>query len=159
MSRSSIEAAEKTLRAYAEGLPERVDRGVGEAMADAQGTAEAWLSSWPQPYATGDLASHFELDHGEGTWTLANDSGHAAFFEFGTGVKGARSPYGAYGYGQPDGWSYDVNGHGDAGWLYRDKDGELHWTKGLAARPFMGPTALYLRQVLVPTVEKEVRRG
>jgi len=49
--------------------------------------------------------------------------------EFGTGVVGSQNPH-------PDimsGWVYDVNKHGEKGWIYPKGDGTFGWTKGLPA--------------------------
>lgn len=72
---------------------------------------------------------------------ILTTSDHAIYVEFGTGIKGLRSPH-------PDksivGWKYDINEHGDAGWYYY-KDGEWHWTRGMPSRPFMYETGIELR--------------
>lgn len=68
---------------------------------------------------------------------------YAAFVEYGTGVVGSRNPH-----PEPDGWAYDVNGHGDAGWWYlNDNDSKLHWTAGQPSRPFMYETARRLEEI------------
>lgn len=49
--------------------------------------------------------------------------------EYGTGVVGSNNPH-------PDimnGWKYDVNEHGEKGWIYPKSDGTYGWTKGLSA--------------------------
>ena len=62
---------------------------------------------------------------------------YAAYVEFGTGVVGSQSPH-----PNPQGWQYDVNNHGDKGWVYYDEDGgKFRWTKGFKSRPFMHNTA------------------
>ena len=67
---------------------------------------------------------------------------YAAYVEFGTGVVGSRSSH-----PKPDGWQYDVNGHGDEGWVYFDDySGEFRWTKGFKSRPFMYNTARQLEK-------------
>jgi hypothetical protein len=83
---------------------------------------------------TGELESSisgvFDLNTGVGA--IKADSWYAMYVEFGTGIVGANSPH-------PDaqGWQYDVNGHGDKGWVYMGDDGNWHWTKGQKSRPFM----------------------
>lgn len=58
---------------------------------------------------------------------------HAVFVEYGTGVVGQGSQH-----PEPNGWEYDVNGHGSKGWVYMsDRDGKFHWTAGMPSRPFM----------------------
>ena len=67
---------------------------------------------------------------------------YAAYVEFGTGVVGSQSPH-----PNPQGWQYDVNGHGDEGWVYYDDDGgKFRWTKGFKSRPFMYNTARQLER-------------
>lgn len=67
---------------------------------------------------------------------------YAAYVEFGTGVVGSQSPH-----PNPDGWQYDINNHGDSGWVYYNEDvGGFRWTKGFKSRPFMYNTARELEK-------------
>ena len=67
---------------------------------------------------------------------------YAAYVEFGTGVVGSQSPH-----PNPQGWQYDVNGHGDEGWVYYDDySGQFRWTRGFKSRPFMYNTARQLEK-------------
>jgi hypothetical protein len=67
---------------------------------------------------------------------------YAAYVEFGTGVVGKQSPH-----PNPQGWQYDVNQHGDEGWVYYDDEsGTYRWTKGFKSRPFMYNTARQLER-------------
>lgn len=76
---------------------------------------------------------------------------YAAYVEFGTGVVGSRSAH-----PNPQGWQYDVNSHGDSGWVYYDDDsGEFRWTKGFKSRPFMYNTARELEKTC-SKIAKEV---
>lgn len=72
---------------------------------------------------------------------IFTNCGHAAFVEFGTGVVGSGSPHPT----MP--WQYDVNQHGEAGWVYYDeKQGRFRWTKGMPSRPYMYLTARQLEE-------------
>jgi len=94
-------------------------------------------------YDTGDLAESLE---GEVMYTDGGNKGiiftsspYAAFVEFGTGVMGQGSPH------PEKPWAYDVNEHGEAGWVYYDEREErFRWTKGMPSRPFMYNTAIEL---------------
>lgn len=67
---------------------------------------------------------------------------YAAYVEFGTGVVGSQSPH-----PNPQTWQYDINAHGDEGWVYYDDySGEFKWTKGFKSRPFMYNTARQLEK-------------
>jgi phage gpG-like protein len=81
---------------------------------------------------------------------IFTNCGHAAFVEFGTGVVGAESPHPT----MP--WQYDVNEHGEAGWVYYDeKQGRFRWTKGMPSRPYMYLTARQLEE-RVAAIAREV---
>ena len=76
---------------------------------------------------------------------------YAAYVEFGTGVVGSQSPH-----PNPQGWQYDINAHGDKGWIYYDdENGQFRWTKGFKSRPFMYNTARQLEKEC-KTIAKEV---
>ena len=76
---------------------------------------------------------------------------YAVYVEFGTGVVGKGSPH-----PDPQGYQYDVNNHGDKGWVYFDEDsGKFRWTKGFKSRPFMYNTAKELERKCIE-IAKEV---
>ena len=67
---------------------------------------------------------------------------YATAVEFGTGVVGSQSPH-----PNPQDWQYDINQHGDEGWVYYDDgSGKFRWTKGFKSRPFMHNTARQLEK-------------
>ena len=67
---------------------------------------------------------------------------YAVYVEFGTGVGGSQSPH-----PNPQGYTYDINAHGEDGWVYYNDDiGEFRWTKGFKSRPFMYNTARQLEK-------------
>lgn len=53
--------------------------------------------------------------------------------EFGTGIVGSNNPHISEILAQI-GWKYDVNNHGEKGWIYPKEDGTFGWTKGIAAQ-------------------------
>lgn len=112
-------------------------------------------------HMTGALQNSIHSECGGNVGFVKCSCGYAAYVEFGTGVKGSRSPH-------PDtailGWQYDVNGHGELGWWYPSGDGDTNptrrqlkngayvaWTKGMPSRPFMYNTAQQLRALIIPT--------
>ena len=99
-------------------------------------------------FDTGELADNMRgyFSPSIQTGFIYTDVFHAVFVEFGTGVVGQR------GYQHPwmgeYGWAHDINSHGDKGWKYiSDRDGEWHWTKGQASRPFMLNTFQQIIQI------------
>lgn len=53
--------------------------------------------------------------------------------EFGTGIVGSQNPHVDDALAK-SGWRYDVNGHGEKGWIYPKEDGSFGWTRGQPAQ-------------------------
>lgn len=92
-------------------------------------------------FDTGNLADSIQgyFSPEEGIGYIRADCWYAVYVEFGTGVVGANSPQDPLAIAH--GWQYDVNHHGDSGWVYwSGRDGMFHWTKGQPSHPFMYQT-------------------
>lgn len=101
----------------------------------------------------GDLLSSVDGVYANGVAVIKMGTDHAMLVEFGAGVVGAQNPH-----PEPQGWRYDVNGHGEAGWWYwGDWDNNWHWTKGMPSRPVVWETAKEV-PYLVDRLVKEVFR-
>jgi HK97 gp10 family phage protein len=93
---------------------------------------------------TGELMNSIDgyFDSTTGVGIIRADAYYAIYVEFGTGVVGKQSPH-----PNPNGWQYDVNNHGDKGWVYYDDENDkFRWTKGFKSRPFMYNTARQLEK-------------
>lgn len=101
----------------------------------------AELDAWYTGELMQSIEGYFSPTHGVGI--IKAGAYYAAYVEFGTGVVGSQSPH-----PNPQGWQYDVNAHGDEGWIYYDDDGggKFRWTKGFKSRPFMYNTARELER-------------
>ncbi len=117
-------------------IEELVDKGVEIAKAEVRRLGA---------YYTGELESnivgYFSPTLGAGI--IKANAPYAIFVEFGTGVVGEGNPH-------PDkgDWEYDINNHGDDGWLYfNERDNKWHWTKGMESRPFLYNTVLELQKL------------
>lgn len=146
LSTQGVNQALKELAEYKAQLKKRVAALVATLTDMGVEIAKAQVMSLGAVY-TGNLESSIQGYYSPGTGVGIIQAGawYAAFIEFGTGIMGAGSPHPA-----PEGWAYDVNGHGDAGWWYYDSiDDQWHWTQGQAARPFMYNTARELERICV----------
>ena len=77
-----------------------------------------------------------------GVGIIAAGTLYAVYVEFGTGVVGSQSPH-----PNPQGYTYDINAHGEDGWVYYNDDiGDFRWTQGFKSRPFMYNTARQLEK-------------
>lgn len=83
-------------------------------------------------------------------WIIFTDSPYAVYVEFGTGIVGSNDPHDLAFDKQ---YKYDVNHHGEKGWVYYKND-EYHWTAGQPASPFMYNTAIELRTRIAEIARK-----
>lgn len=99
------------------------------------------LGAWYTGELEANITGYFDPDLGIGV--IKADCPYAVYVEFGTGIVGQGNPHPA-----PEGWKYDINEHGEKGWVYyNERDGKWHWTKGMASRPFMYNTAKELERI------------
>lgn len=142
LSTGVIDKALQELKEYQkkiEQFPEKavklaVDMGVEQAKE---------IAMYMNAYDTGELVNGIVGEAKGSKGKIVSTAFHTMFVEFGTGIRGKQDPN-QYDYAQ--GWKYDVNEHGEAGWVYKGDDGKLHWTKGMPSRPFMHDTAEILQQ-------------
>ena len=95
-------------------------------------------------FDTGELADSIQgyYDSETHVGVIWTDVYYACFIEYGTGVVGASNAH-----PNPTEWAYDVNNHGESGWVYHsDRDNKFHWTKGQPSSPFMYNTFMQLRR-------------
>lgn len=88
-------------------------------------------------FDTGNLADSIQgyFDPDVGIGFIRAEAWYAVYVEFGTGVVGAGASHPNAG---AHGWVYDMNHHGDKGWVYfSERDGMFHWTQGQPSSPFM----------------------
>ena len=114
---------------------------------------------------TGELFYSIRMEEQiNNVFVIIADSQHACFVEFGTGQKGMDSPYP---FPLPEGvtWNYAVGRTirqnaktGHYYWFYPGRDGNVYYTEGMPARPFMYNTSLELQKIIVD-VAKEVFGG
>lgn len=73
--------------------------------------------------------------------------------EYGTGIVGSQNPHVAEALASI-GWKYDVNEHGEKGWVYPKGDGTFGWTKGQpASKKFW--QALQKAEEMFPEIARE----
>lgn len=73
--------------------------------------------------------------------------------EFGTGIVGSNNPHVAE-FLAKVGWKYDVNEHGENGWIYPKENGGYGWTKGLPAEKKFYEAMINMEELL-PIIAKE----
>lgn len=138
-----IDRAIKELKLFKKVFLEKCNRLIQELTDLGADIAKVEVTQLDAVY-TGELRNSIEGYYSPSTNVGIIKAGayYAVYVEFGTGVVGSKSPH-----PNPQGYTYDVNAHGDEGWVYYDDDsGNFRWTKGFKSRPFMYNTARQLEK-------------
>lgn len=99
--------------------------------------------------STGNLASSIDVDGKDKHYSVSGDY-YLQYAEFGTGVVGLETPHPD---ASADGWIYDINGHGDDGWVYFS-DGNYYHTLGQQGKLFMYDAV----KVAIDSIDAEIKR-
>ena len=94
------------------------------------------------PVDTGRLRGSIthQVDEGEPSVYIGTNTEYAPYVELGTGVY-------AQGVGRP------------TPWVYRDDNGNYHWTRGNRAQPFLKPAVADHAQTYRNIIEDEMKSG
>lgn len=165
LSPASIKAAkEQTKAAYDQWIRGKWDVFLSKLAQEAVRVARENVTE-----DTGDLLSGIGYDCiRPGLWRIyayapnSNGENYTWYVEYGTGVVGAASPHPEAG---EIGWNYDVNGHGEDGWVYPVEKGSHHhyirgsdslaWTKGQEGKQFMYKSR---QHILTPEVYERIAK-
>ena len=144
LDQKDIDRAIKELKQFKKDFLKKCNQLVQELTDHGVDVAKVEVTQLDAVY-TGELRNsiegYFSPQTGIGIIS-SGDTLYAMYVEFGTGVVGSQSPH-----PNPQGYIYDINAHGESGWVYYDDDsGSFRWTKGFKSRPFMYNTARQLEK-------------
>lgn len=83
---------------------------------------------------TGNLSNSIQKEVTKEYARVYTNEEYAKYVEFGTGVVGKDN---SHPKAAEKGWRYDVNSHGEKGWVYTKNGEDFYWTKGQKAQKFM----------------------
>lgn len=118
---------------------------------------------------SGQLITMINIYQNGNELIVATNNEKIAYIEYGVGLVGSENPHPRW-----MDWRYDVNAHGEKGWVYYATDAvdfsfddyyfqsnsgnSLAWTKGHEARPFIYKTWLWGTRSIYQIVMKHIRR-
>ena len=155
LSKKSLEEAKKFLNKYKEAYSKGIDNAVKYA------TEMMYNKVLEYCYANG-ISNHisqikWEYDDNTKTGRVWTNDMVIIFNEMGTGIVGSNNPH-----PNPDGpfksWKYDVNEHGEKGWVYQKEDGTYGWTKGLPSRHMFYSAFQDIKDEIGNIVDIEIRK-
>lgn len=137
LSEKSFEDLEKKIKLISENIPEleKIFLLISLVWLEKKAKLNVRESVGKTGYIpTGELEEGFQKYANANLGILKNECPYSAYVEYGTGIRGKNNPH-------PDvdiiGYAYDVNSHGEIGWIYYDSKKNTHWTQGLSAHRFM----------------------
>ena len=151
LGEAEIKRAIREVKAYKRLFLAKCESLVKELSAQGAEIARVQVAQLDAIY-TGDLQNSIGdfFNTKTGVGIIRADTRYAIYVEFGTGVVGRQSPH-----PNPQGYQYDINNHGDDGWVYYDETAQKwRWTKGFKSRPFMYNTARELEKECVRIAEE-----
>ena len=151
LDEAEINRAIREVKAYKRLFLRKCESLVKELAAQGAEIARVQVAQLDAIY-TGDLQNSIGdfFNAKTGVGIIRADTRYAIYVEFGTGVVGRQSPH-----PNPQGYQYDINNHGDEGWVYYDDTAQKwRWTKGFKSRPFMYNTARELEKECVRIAEE-----
>ena len=155
LSKKSLEEAKKFLNKYQEAYSKGIDNAVKYA------TEMMYNKVLEYCYANG-ISNHtsqiqWQYDDNTKTGRVWTNDMVIIFNEMGTGIVGSNNPH-----PNPDGpfksWKYDVNEHGEKGWLYPKEDGTYGWTRGLPSRHMFYSAFQDIKNEIGNIVDIEIRK-
>ena len=155
LSKKSLEEAINKLNRLKEAYSKGIDNAVKYA------TELMYYKVLEYCYANGILNHinqiHWEYDDNTKTGRVWTNDMVIIFNEMGTGITGANNPH-----PNPDGpfksWRYDVNEHGEKGWVYPKEDGTFGWTRGLPSRHMFYDAFNDIKNEIGNIVDIEIRK-
>jgi hypothetical protein len=155
LSKKSLEEAKKFLNKYQEAYSKGIDNAVKYA------TEMMYNKVLEYCYANG-ISNHtsqiqWQYDDNTKTGRVWTNDMVIIFNEMGTGIVGSNNPH-----PNPDGpfksWKYDVNEHGEKGWVYLKEDGTYGWTRGLPSRHMFYSAFQDIKSEIGNIVDIEIRK-
>ena len=155
LSKKSLEEAKRFLNKYQEAYSKGIDNAVKYA------TEMMYNKVLEYCYANG-ISNHtsqiqWQYDDNTKTGRVWTNDVVIIFNEMGTGIVGSNNPH-----PNPDGpfksWKYDVNEHGEKGWIYPKEDGTYGWTKGLPSRHMFYSAFQDIKDEIGNIVDIEIRK-
>lgn len=155
LSKKSLEEAKRFLNKYQEAYSKGIDNAVKYA------TEMMYNKVLEHCYANG-ISNHtsqiqWQYDDNTKTGRVWTNDMVIIFNEMGTGIVGSNNPH-----PNPDGpfksWKYDVNEHGEKGWLYPKEDGTYGWTRGLPSRHMFYSAFQDIKNEIGNIVDIEIRK-
>lgn len=155
LSQKSISEAKKKLNKYKQGYTEGIKLGVKAA---TEALYQRIIEYCERANIVNDISGvHIDFDENTNVGRVWTNNIVIIFNEMGTGVVGSKNPHPSSS-NEFKSWKYDVNEHGEKGWLYPKEDGTYGWTKGLPSKHMFYDAFNDIKDELSDYIEVELRK-
>lgn len=153
LSKESLKKAKSLLKEFKTDYLKSVDNGIKVATEMAYNKVLQYCYASGIENHTGNI--YWEYDEKTKTGRVYSGDMVIIFNELGTGIVGSNNPH-------PDpsmfgDWKYDVNGHGEAGWVYPKGDGTYGRTRGLPSRKMFYNAFLDIQEELEDIIDVQLQ--
>lgn len=154
LSPSNIKGIIQNVESYKRKLNEAINETIDIVLDEGLEMTKRNIMSEGAFY-NGELINSINKERDAKGGSIYTELNYAKFVEYGTGVIGQTNPHPS----PPEGWTYDVNNHGEKGWVYyNEKEDKYYWTKGFPHRPFMYDTARELNTIKYDLLREVLNR-
>lgn len=143
---SSLEKYKSTLEKYKSKIP----TAVGEAV---KKTSEEGLKD---NFEATEIIP-VEIDNSKVTGGIIDKDVKDKYREYGTGIVGSNNPHIDEELAKT-GWQYDINGHGESGWVFKDSTGNFWITRGQVAQKKFYEASKRMEEKLNEYIEEELNK-
>lgn len=155
LSKNSFRDIAIYLKEYKKALLKGTENGVKKATEMAFELVKANCYSKGINSHTGQISAKYDEETNVGKVYTGDEV--LIFNEMGTGIVGKNNPYPSSSK-QFSSWKYDINQHGEKGWIYPKSDGTYGWTKGLPSKHMFYDTFNQLKGILGDTISMEITK-
>ena len=143
---TSIEKYKQTLEKYSDKIPNAVGNAVKR-------TSEEGLKN---NFEATEIIP-VEISNKKVSGGIVDKDKKDKFREYGTGIVGSNNPHANEELTRA-GWVYDVNNHGEEGWVYKDEAGNYWRTKGQPAQKKFYEASKRMEEKLPEFIEEELSK-
>lgn len=152
---SNIDEVINYVEQYRKALNQGIDNGIKKLTEIAFEIVKQYCNNENLTNHIGNISMDYDPINKIGTVSTSDEV--IIFKEMGTGIVGSNNPH-PNPTSEFASWSYDINKHGEEGWIYPKEDGTYGWTKGLPSGSMFYNTFNDIKKYVDSTVQIEVHK-
>ncbi len=153
---SNVDEVIKFVESYQKAMSKGVDDGIKKLTEIAYNIVCQYCNANNLSNHLGNIKMSYDPINKTGT--VSTNDEVIIFKEMGTGIVGSQNPHPSP-TSEFASWQYDINKHGEEGWIYPKKDGTYGWTKGLPSGSMFYNTFNEIKKYVNSTISVEIHKS